>query len=107
MYFVLNLGDISSFTFVQDINENGYIDLEELRLAVEYLMHDYNVNGELLSSDGPCGTTIGPNIEELFNAIDITQNGKIEFHEFKIFYESLLTHTRTSNDMKSASFMRN
>jgi Ca2+-binding EF-hand superfamily protein len=63
-----------------DINDTGFIDMDELRLAVKFLL--------FMGSDEPQDL---PNVEEMFNTIDLAKNGRIDFDEFKIFYKQLLT----------------
>ena len=64
---------------VFDIKETGYIEIEELRIAVNFLLY--------MGSDQP--QTL-PNIHELFATIDVTKDGKICFSEFKQFYKHLI-----------------
>ena len=63
-----------------DINETGVIDMSELRLAVKFLL--------FMGSDEPQDL---PNVEEMFNTMDLAKNGTIDFEEFKIFYKQLLS----------------
>lgn len=64
---------------VFDIKETGYIDLEELKIAVNFLLY--------MGSDQPQAL---PNIHELFSIIDVSQNGRIDYPEFKQFYRHLI-----------------
>ena len=77
------------FFAMMDIDSSGYIDKEELRLGVYHLMLPTllpQVQGGV--TDGAC---IDPaSVDELFSAIDLSHNGRIEFNEFEIFYNSLL-----------------
>lgn len=72
--------EIRLYFNVFDINETGTIDIEELKIAVNFLLY--------MGSDEPHSL---PNIQELFSAIDVTQNGLIDFQEFKQFYRHLIT----------------
>jgi serine/threonine protein kinase len=63
-----------------DITETGFIDMDELRLAVKFLL--------FMGADEPQDM---PNVEEMFNTIDLAKNGRIDFDEFKIFYKQLLS----------------
>ena len=65
---------------VFDIKETGYIDLEELKIAVNFLLY--------MGSDQP--QTL-PNVHELFSLIDVSQNGRIDYCEFKQFYRHLIS----------------
>lgn len=94
---------------VFDINETGYIDMEELKLVVGSLLQegksvvsDAVVDDELEDSGsaGGCRASTGgvyrtvpgmSNIEELFKVIDIDKTGKINFEEFQKFYDAVLT----------------
>ena len=62
-----------------DIKETGYIDMDELRIAVKFLL--------FMGTDEPQDL---PDVEEMFNTIDLAKNGRIDFDEFKIFYKQLL-----------------
>jgi Ca2+-binding EF-hand superfamily protein len=62
-----------------DIKDAGYIELDELRIAVNFLLY--------MGSDQP--QTL-PNIHELFSTIDVAKNGRIDFPEFKQFYKHLI-----------------
>lgn len=75
-----NDDEIRLFFNVFDINETGYIDLEELKTAVNFLLY--------MGSNQPQAL---PNVHELFTIIDVTQNGQIDFSEFKQFYRHLIS----------------
>lgn len=96
---------------VFDINETGYIDLEELKLVVGSLLQE----GKSISTDSitdndgeesgrmrrkSSGGDAGPvyktvpgmcNIEELFKVIDVDNSGHINYEEFQKFYDAVLT----------------
>jgi Ca2+-binding EF-hand superfamily protein len=83
-----NEEEIRLFFNVFDIKETGYIDLEELKIAVNFLLY--------MGSDQP--QTL-PNIHELFSIIDVAQNGRIEYPEFKQFYKHLIaSHISLQNN---------
>lgn len=67
-----------------DIKETGYIDIEELRLAVKFLL--------FMGADEPQDM---PNVEDMFHSIDLANNGRIDFDEFKTFYKHLLSHSNS------------
>lgn len=56
--------------------------MEDLKLVVGCLMADdiQQTNPQI---------TVG-NVEELFHTIDLEKNGKINFEEFKTFYQTVL-----------------
>ena len=68
-----------------DIKETGFIDMDELRLAVKFLL--------FMGTDEPQDL---PDVEDMFNAIDLAKNGRIDYDEFKIFYKQLLTSQNSS-----------
>jgi serine/threonine protein kinase len=72
--------DARLFFEMFDIKETGFIDMDELKLAVKFLL--------FMGTDSPQDL---PNVEEMFNTIDLAQNGRIDFDEFKIFYKQLLS----------------
>jgi serine/threonine protein kinase len=77
-----------------DINDYGYIGMDELTLVVGCLMQDDTLplSSEWLSqSEGDSSR----NIKDLFDSIDINRDGKIDFEEFRSFYEAVLTHSLT------------
>jgi Ca2+-binding EF-hand superfamily protein len=95
---------------VFDINETGYIDMEELKLVVSSLLQEGKsvstdiimedddkttprAGNERRNSDGPVYKTMPGvcNIEELFKIIDIDKTGKINYQEFQKFYDAVLT----------------
>lgn len=95
---------------VFDINDTGYIDMEELKLVVGSLLQEGksvssenvveddsgrigSVSSERRNSDAPVYKTVPGmcNIEELFKVIDIDNTGKINFEEFQKFYDAVLT----------------
>ena len=101
---------------VFDINETGYIDMEELKLVVGSLLQEGrsvstdneveeggaddtegkrrgSMGSERRNSDGPVYKTMPGmgNIEELFKVIDIDKSGKINYEEFQKFYDAVLT----------------
>jgi Ca2+-binding EF-hand superfamily protein len=63
-----------------DIDDTGFIDLDELKVMVQILFKDQKIPGV-------------QNSEELFTVVDLDQNGKICYEEFKKFYASVLTQT--------------
>jgi Ca2+-binding EF-hand superfamily protein len=71
-----------------DINETGYIDLEELKLVVGCLVRD-ELSG-LDDEDLENHPASAKNIEELFNTMDLAKNGIIDFNEFLMFYKTVL-----------------
>lgn len=95
---------------VFDINETGYIDLEELKLVVSSLLQEGRpVSSETVENDenndskrrGSMGSEGGAavyktvpgmgNIEELFEIIDVDKSGQINYEEFQKFYDAVLT----------------
>lgn len=82
-----------------DINETGYINLEELKVAVACLLQDESTP---LLVTGLDGTTTTSSIEELFSAIDVSKDGRIDFDEFKTFYETVLVYSTTRRSITLA-----
>ena len=41
------------------------------------------------------GTSAASSIEDLFSAIDVANDGRIDFEEFKVFYETVLVYSTT------------
>jgi len=93
---------------VFDVNETGFIDLEELKLVVGSLLQEgksissdkivddedeNEIDKERRSSSGAVYKSAPGmcNIEELFKVIDIDKSGKINFEEFQKFYDAVLT----------------
>ena len=86
-----------------DVNETGYIDIEELKLVVSSLLQEGRpVSSQLLGDDKslPRKDSNGEvyqsipgmnNIEELFQIIDVDNTGQISFEEFQKFYDAVLT----------------
>jgi serine/threonine protein kinase/Ca2+-binding EF-hand superfamily protein len=83
-----------------DVYERGYLSLEDLKIGIDCILYDAtdeesqghgNGNGQdTHRDDGMEGVM---NIEALFDAIDVSGTGKIEFKEFVVFYRNLLTQT--------------
>lgn len=71
---------------VFDVDEDGYIGESELELVVGCLLHD-GAGPLLVTSDHDVNT---PNIEEMFNLIDTNHDGRIDFEEFREFYNAVL-----------------
>lgn len=75
-----------------DIRDTGYIDKEELRVCLELLLLDD-------SSRAQVGGSVLPSVDEIFKTIDFTRTGKIDFNEFKTFYEVVLTATTNTRSV--------
>lgn len=71
---------------VFDVDEDGYIGESELELVVGCLLHD-GAGPLLVNSDHDVNA---PNIEEMFNLIDTNHDGRIDFEEFREFYNAVL-----------------
>lgn len=69
-----------------DINKDGHIDSTELELVVNCLLNDGT--GALLLTDASLDLD---NIEQLFDYIDTSGDGKISLQEFTTFYQQLLS----------------
>mmetsp|Transcript_3838 Transcript_3838/g.5968 ORF Transcript_3838/g.5968 Transcript_3838/m.5968 type:complete len:729 (+) Transcript_3838:136-2322(+) len=77
-----------------DINETGYIDLEELKLVVACLLQTCTVDAASYGvTDNSERDTSIPDIEALFEAMDTGKTGRINFEQFKTFYDTVLHHT--------------
>ena len=100
---VTNTSDGAKLFFsLFDLNDCGYIGMDELTIVVGCLLQDDTRPISLNASEwnGP----VNYNIEELFHTIDLNHDGKIDFDEFKTFYETILLHSTTR---PSVSFQGN
>lgn len=77
---------------VFDVDDNGFIGENELELVVNCLLHD-GAGPLLVNTDGDVNA---PNIHEMFEAIDTNKDGRIDFEEFKAFYNTVLLTSTTS-----------
>eukprot|EP00602_Paraphysomonas_sp_CaronLab_P010587 CAMPEP_0185036004 /NCGR_PEP_ID=MMETSP1103-20130426/28324_1 /TAXON_ID=36769 /ORGANISM="Paraphysomonas bandaiensis, Strain Caron Lab Isolate" /LENGTH=542 /DNA_ID=CAMNT_0027573351 /DNA_START=166 /DNA_END=1792 /DNA_ORIENTATION=- len=78
---------------VFDIDDSGTIDLHELRLVMGCLLQDDTLSPQLLEGTSPALAQHNAiNIEELFDLIDVSHNGEIDFEEFKSFYDAVTVH---------------
>lgn len=70
--------DDQCFLYFQlfDFADNGFIDPDELKLMAELLLEDRGVQS--------CSQ------QELFDVMDLDQNGQISYEEFKKFYAGVL-----------------
>ena len=75
---------------VFDYKELGFIDKEELRTVVACILQD-QAEGDVENNVG----SMSFNVEDLFDIIDVKKNGRIDYEEFKQFYEAVLTNTNT------------
>lgn len=75
---------------VFDYKETGFIDKEELRTVVACILQDQAEN-DLENNMG----SMSFNVEDLFDIIDVKKNGRIDYEEFKQFYQAVLTNTNT------------
>ena len=86
-----------------DVDEDGSIGQNELELVVNCLLHD-GTGPLLVTSDREVNTH---NVEDLFRAIDTDNDGRIDFPEFKKFFQTILATTTTqlsqTNSMEEAS----
>jgi serine/threonine protein kinase len=71
---------------VFDVDEDGFIGESELELVVGCLLHD-GAGPLLVTSDHDVNA---PNIEEMFQLIDTNHDGRIDFEEFREFYNAVL-----------------
>jgi serine/threonine protein kinase len=71
---------------VFDVDEDGFIGENELELVVGCLLHD-GAGPLLVTSDQEVNTV---NIEEMFQIIDTNHDGRIDFEEFREFYNAVL-----------------
>ena len=75
-----------------DIGDTGYIEKEELRVCLELLLLD-----DTARIQGSSGGM--PHVEELFSTMDFTKTGRIDFDEFKTFYNAVLTSTTNTRSL--------
>ena len=75
---------------VFDYKETGFIDKEELRTVVACILQD-QAEIDMENNMG----SMSFNVEDLFDIIDVKKNGRIDYEEFKQFYEAVLTNTNT------------
>jgi Ca2+-binding EF-hand superfamily protein len=71
---------------VFDVDEDGFIGENELELVVGCLLND-GAGPLLVTSDHDVNTV---NIEEMFQIIDTNHDGRIDFDEFREFYNAVL-----------------
>lgn len=71
---------------VFDIDEDGYIGVDELELVIHCFLHD-GVGPLLVTSDTDVNSY---NVQEMFQHIDTNNDGRIDFNEFKDFYIAVL-----------------
>jgi serine/threonine protein kinase/Ca2+-binding EF-hand superfamily protein len=76
-----------------DIQDTGFIDKDELRICLELLLMDDSSRGE-----GGAGSL--PKVDEVFDTMDFTNTGSIDFNEFKTFYEAVLTATTMTSSVE-------
>jgi Ca2+-binding EF-hand superfamily protein len=84
------LGDESMCRFffaMMDLNDTGFINKEELRTGLAHLLLPS------LSASASASAVSGSSVDDLFAAIDSSQDGKIQYDEFKLFYISLFGDT--------------
>jgi Zn-dependent alcohol dehydrogenase len=79
---------------LQDINESGFIDLEELKVAVAFLLEEESFPMGMMGGDAT-STSATSSVEDLFAAIDVAKDGRIDF-------DSLITHTMPLEDINKA-----
>lgn len=97
---------VSRFYFnMFDVNNTGYIDPEELKLAVSCLFADEQQKADDLNS--PHMQISVPDIEAMFEAIDTSKTGRIDYGEFKAFYEAVLVNSTTRSDKSSLRIYSN
>lgn len=76
-----------------DINQSGHIDQDELQICLENLLPEghypnLNQNGTLQTDINPI--TFVQNILEMFQVIDTSKDGYIDYEEFKKFYTTIM-----------------
>ena len=86
----------------QDINEVGYIDLEELKVAAAFLLEEESLPAGIVVGDSATTTSAASSIEDLFAAIDVGKDGRIDFEEFRVFYETVLIYSTTRRSITIA-----
>jgi serine/threonine protein kinase len=90
-----------------DVGHTGYIDPEELKLAVSCLFADEQqklaATGQLNSSSPHFQVSV-PDIQALFEAIDTGKTGTIDYEEFKAFYNAVLINSTTRNEKSDMIF---
>jgi serine/threonine protein kinase len=98
-----------------DVYERGYLSLEDLKVGIECILYDDTEGGGGGGGDEATGEThghagdgrdLGINIEALFDAIDLSHTGRIEFKEFIVFYRNLLTQTMAAGKTRIRSRSR-
>ena len=73
-----------------DINGSGFIDVDELKVAIGCFLQD---ESNPLYRNAEQYVESMANIQSLFDEIDSSRDGKIEFSEFQTFYKSLLVNS--------------
>jgi len=82
-----------------DIEEKGYITKEELKIVMGCLLQDEFYVPLIAQMDKS-----GHNIDEVFSAMDMSSDGKIDFEEFKMFYNTVLHYSITRASMSIDDF---
>mmetsp|Transcript_20189 Transcript_20189/g.34054 ORF Transcript_20189/g.34054 Transcript_20189/m.34054 type:complete len:358 (-) Transcript_20189:148-1221(-) len=80
-----------------DVDEDGKISKEEMAMVVDCLLHDGA--GPVWDDD----SVTDVNIDDVFRACDINQNGYIDIEEFSAFYSALLESSSIRSDARSIS----
>mmetsp|Transcript_1844 Transcript_1844/g.2926 ORF Transcript_1844/g.2926 Transcript_1844/m.2926 type:complete len:567 (+) Transcript_1844:64-1764(+) len=77
---------------VFDMDEDGFISEGELDLVVNCMLHDGT--GPLLVMSDADGSAIS--VKDMFSAIDTNKDGRIDFSEFKSFYNAIILASHKS-----------
>lgn len=64
-----------------DVKQNGYIDIDELKLVMDFMIP---------VDDNSAVATRNKHIEDMFLIMDKAENGRVDFEEFKAFYNAVM-----------------
>lgn len=67
-----------------DVKQTGYIDIDELKLVMDFMVPVEDVNNK---------EVLNVHVEEMFQFMDRAKNGRVEFDEFKEFYNAVMVAT--------------
>lgn len=77
-----------------DVKQTGYIDMDELKLVMDFMVPDEDANNK---------EALNEHVEEMFQFMDRANNGRVDFNEFKEFYNAVMVASTKMNISTSRS----